>query len=151
MASEEIERLTQDGIIGHRVDGEIPAAGSFPWRDAFIEDGMEIAMPLAGLAFPPGHAEVHAAGFGPEQLHDAKAFPHQIDSAVGGQEPGQAIVGDAVDLDIEVLGLPSEEGVTYRAPDDQAAKSGGIQVPQDPFERGWNRQEHIGSIDLSSS
>ena len=71
----------------------------------------------AGLAVAAGNAEVTRVTFvssGLVKLNDAEALAYQIDTSAAGQKGGQVVVRDAVDFDVEVLGVEAEEGVAHR-------------------------------------
>ena len=106
-AAEEIEKFVRHRIVGHRVDGEVAAAGGFARRNAGIEGGLKVAMPEPELAVAAGNAEVVLVA-ARIQLDHAEALAHQIDAAVPGENSGQLVVGHSVDLDIEILGLAAQ-------------------------------------------
>src|SRR5262249_30082121 len=116
-------------VVGHRVDREIAAAGSFARGNRRIEGRQKIAMMRSGFAVASRNAEIV-----PFELYDAERFSDQIDPAVSRKELRQAIVGDTVDFDIYVLRVMTEQRVANRAADDQRTKSGYAKVANYGFE-----------------
>ncbi len=54
------------------------------------------------------------------------------------------IVRHAVDFDVEILGLQTEEGVAHGAAHHHGLESGRAQIAHDLFQRKWKSEHHPG-------
>ncbi len=76
------------------------------------------------------------------QLDDAETFSYQIDAAVPGQNSGQLVVGDSVDLYIEILGLAAEKRIAHRAAHHHRPIAGRSQLAHDLVQLRGKIQSH---------
>jgi hypothetical protein len=143
LAAEEVEDFFTDGIVGHGVDGEIAAGGGFPRSNGRIELGVEVAMVASDFTFAAGNGEIARGFLRRCELDDAETAADQIDASVVGENFGQAIIGDAVDFEIEILDGKIQQGVADGSPDQQVAKAKGGEILGDGAKNGWKDDGHV--------
>ena len=111
-----IEIFTGERIPRDRVDREVAAAGRFLDGHVGVAGHLEAAMAASDLRFAPRHRHVEV-----RDLVDGEAFADGVDRAERGEHVLEPIRGEAVDLEIDILRVASEQPVADPAADDQGA------------------------------
>ena len=75
------------------------------------------------------------------ELHHAEALADQIDAPVIRDQPGEVVVCDAVNLDVEILWLDPEHRVANRSSDNDGPVPGGSQFAH-------NRRDRSREVDM---
>src|SRR5262245_12205244 len=104
---------------------------------------MEGAVVQAILGVAPGYREIVGRSSGRVEFDDSETLADQVDPSVLRDEPCELIVGDAVDLDVEVLWLDPEHRVAYGPADDDRAVAGDTEFANDLLNRTGERDPHV--------
>ena len=117
-AVERVQVVVGQRIPGDRVDGEIAAAGGLLDRHRRVAGDVEPAVTATGLRFAAGKRHVDIAA-----LVDLKALAHRFDATERLEQVPEAGRVEAVDLEIDVLGVAPHQAVADPAADDQRAST----------------------------
>lgn len=101
------ERVAEDGV-----DGEVAAGGRLGVGEVRVGGDGEVAVPGAQprLAAGQGHVDVKAV-----ELDDAEGGADLVKAVVGGEKRTEDVGLQVVDLDVDVLGGASQQGVAHTA------------------------------------
>ena len=130
-----IEDCAGERIVGDRVDREVAPRRRLGRGQRGIRSHGETAMAGTGLRFAPREAEV-VLGAADAQLHHAETPPDQVGRAERRQDADQGLVIGARHLDVEILGIESEQPVAHAAAHEPR--------PPDGAHRGQDREQFSG-------
>ena len=107
-----VDDLTGQHVLHQGVEGEIPPAGGRFRADEGINENIKIPMALTPHLFLAGHGDVQPVAF---QVEHTEAFTDGDPLAEGIENFFQAIGGDAVDFNVDVLARFAQKRVPDKA------------------------------------
>ena len=109
-----VDDLAREHVHEHGVHGKIPAAAGFQRGKSGVHTDVEIRMARARARFAARHGNIEVRVF---QRQHAKGRALFKDAPLFGEHRAQTPGRNAIDLDVDVLGIAAQQAVAHIAAD----------------------------------